>query len=437
MRYNVIIKRCEDVRRAGRIADSLARWSGAAPAAVRNALARKSICIRKEAREEEAFELLERLKAPGADVHLEEVREAPLMASPPQPNSQVCRPARYADTNVLDEDEEGGRVRTGEEYARKLRERPDIFSVERESRLRNLELVSIVLATTMGLWLSARTIDEVATDFLEEYSRLPSAQLLPELPESIVMKKPDNHRTTVADRKKPGKRGTDTGRKQSRGGGDPRDRVVRQGVLGLLSGQIKGKTIASADIFGPGGFTTAIDALFDGLGALKAGGNSGAGRKGLAGIGFGAGFGSGFGGGAGGGLGDLVSGLIGADRTSTLNLKRRASIEVRAPAPLAGGALTGARSMAGIRRVVFQNLAALRHVYNKRLREKPGLRGKVTVKFAIDEFGRVIHCRVVSSTIQDPHLLEAVLSTIKRWSFGKVDRPGDVTEVVYPFAFSQ
>ena len=43
----------------------------------------------------------------------------------------------------------------------------------------------------------------------------------------------------------------------------------------------------------------------------------------------------------------------------------------------------------------IQNIAALRYVYNKRLRDKPGLKGKVTIHFAIDEFGKVIFAKVV------------------------------------------
>jgi TonB family protein len=85
----------------------------------------------------------------------------------------------------------------------------------------------------------------------------------------------------------------------------------------------------------------------------------------------------------------------------------------------------------------MQNLAALRYAYNKRLREKPGLKGKITVKFAIDEFGKVIFCQVVESTMADAELESTVTSKIRRWVFEKIDKPGDVTEVVYPFVFSQ
>ena len=88
-------------------------------------------------------------------------------------------------------------------------------------------------------------------------------------------------------------------------------------------------------------------------------------------------------------------------------------------------------------RVVNQNLAALRYAYNKRLREKPGLRGKITCKFAIDEFGKVIYCEVIESTMEDSQLEADIVDKIKRWVFDKVDKPGDVTEIVYPFVFSQ
>ena len=128
---------------------------------------------------------------------------------------------------------------------------------------------------------------------------------------------------------------------------------------------------------------------------------------------------------------------MGGDGSSALDLKKRGSLKVSAPDFVKGGALTGGRSKASIMRVVMQNLAALRYAYNKRLREKPGLNGKITVKFAIDEFGKVIFCEVVNSSMADPVFEQVVVEKIRRWVFEKIDKPGDVTEVVYPFVFSQ
>jgi|GEM_PF-4947490 len=215
---------------------------------------------------------------------------------------------------------------------------------------------------------------------------------------------------------------------------DPRASVTQMGALGIVSGQIKGESVASKDIFGKGGFASDIDAILSGVGGLKSGGDSGVGRKGVAGIGYGSGYGSGFGG-SGGGI-DMLSGLMGGGGGG-LDLKERGGLRVSSPDFLKGGALTGGRSRASIQRVVMQNMAALRHAYSRRLKDKPDLSGTVTVKFSIDEFGRVISAQMTGSTINDSELENTVVSRVKSWVFDKIDKPGDVTEVTYPFTFSQ
>jgi len=100
-------------------------------------------------------------------------------------------------------------------------------------------------------------------------------------------------------------------------------------------------------------------------------------------------------------------------------------------------AVIGARSKASIQRVVMQNMAPLRYAYSKRLREKPDLSGKITVKFSIDEFGRVLTAQMVESTMSDPDLESTVVARLRSWNFEKIDKPGDITEVTYPFVFAQ
>ena len=112
-------------------------------------------------------------------------------------------------------------------------------------------------------------------------------------------------------------------------------------------------------------------------------------------------------------------------------------LNISSPNTVKGGALTGGRSRASIQRVVMQNMASLRYAYHRRLRDKPDLAGKITVKFAIDEFGKVIFAQVVESTMDDSELERTVVDKVKSWDFDKIDKPGDVTEVVYPFVFSQ
>jgi hypothetical protein len=210
------------------------------------------------------------------------------------------------------------------------------------------------------------------------------------------------------------------------GGGDPRCRMTRSAVLGIISGQTKNKSVTSAGVYGNGGFTTGMDAIISGTGGLKKGGGCSVGRKGVAGIGYGAGYGSGFGG---GGSGDTKR-LLGNSTSET-------KLIVNAPEFLKGSSLTGGRSKASVMRLVMMHLASLRYAYNKRLRDKPGLQGKIEIKFRINEFGTVIFCEVVSTTMNDTVLENEIVTKINRWIFDKIDKPGDITEVVYPFVFSE
>ncbi len=149
-------------------------------------------------------------------------------------------------------------------------------------------------------------------------------------------------------------------------------------------------------------------------------------------LGFGSGVGSGFGGSS-GGVSDLLGALMGGGGSSLAPRE----VAVRQPTGAGGAGLTGGRSRANIMRVVRQNSASLQYAYTRRLANMPELKGKITIKWAIDEFGKVLFCTVVSSTINDPELEQEIVEKIKRWAFGRINKPGDVTEVVYPFVFQQ
>ncbi len=95
------------------------------------------------------------------------------------------------------------------------------------------------------------------------------------------------------------------------------------------------------------------------------------------------------------------------------------------------------RSKAAIMQVVMQNLASLRYAYNRRLREKPGIQGKIYVKYRIDENGDVISSKVVKSSMHDRKLENTIAKKIKTWKHCPINKSGDITEVVYPFVFSQ
>ena len=168
------------------------------------------------------------------------------------------------------------------------------------------------------------------------------------------------------------------------GGGDPRARTTQMGILGIVSGQIKGERMASADLYGMGGFATDIDAILYGV------------KSNLA--------------------------------------KRKAA----PPYFLKGASLYSSyRSRASIQLVVMRNMAALRDAYNRRAREIPDLAGTVTVKFRINAFGEVTFAYAMESTINDTAFKNTVVTQVESWTFESIDKPGDLTDVLYPFVFKK
>jgi TonB family protein len=418
---------------------------------VYNAITQKAICIRKDADEDEAQRLSAQFGAIGAEVVLEPVGQAPAAAAAAfaaAPAGVAAAPAAAAASNTStavrrdddddeDEDDEPGRILTDEEYAEIARSRPDLFHVEKASKMRNIQVICIIMATLGCAFLSTRTVIEVATDFFERLPEERMATLRQDVERPEEKKKEEEKKEEVqSDRKQLRPQKSQGLSASSAGGGDPRQRVTQMGVLGIVSGQIKGRSVQDADVFGKGGFASDIDAILTGMSGLVGGGDGGIGRQGPTGIGFGPGFGPGFGGG--GGIAGLLDGFGGGSGGGNLDLKRRGTpLQISSPGLETGRSITGGRSRASVQRVVMQNMAALRHAYNRRLREKPGLAGRITVKFSIDEFGKVLFAQVVESTMNDPELENTVVTRIRSWVFETIDKPGDVTEVTYPFVFSQ
>lgn len=420
MKYNVIIRKCDDVQKAHQIEQELASWSGMTVEKVYRIIADGPLCVLKDASEKDALAAVKRFEALGAAV---------LMSSE-QIKSSIS-------VNAPDDlDEPPGRLLTEKEFVGKLIQRSDILSLDKDNRLRKFELVSLIMGVGCGIFLSTRELDVMMPDFIEN---IPQTQITLNR-EPVVDVRRENAIQRPVDLKSKSelknlKKTSCNGSSSQKGGGDIRARATTKGILGIISGQIKGKTVASADLFAKGGYCTDIDAILAGVGGLKSSGDAGVGRKGITGIGFGKGYGSGFGEG-GGGIEDVFNNLISSGSGSDLTLKSR-QVKIAVDIPFVKGhGIAGGRSKTEIMQVVMQNIRALRHAYNKRLHQKPGLSGKVTVKFGIDDFGRVLFVQVLESTMSDIEIESAIAERIKRWVFAKIDKPGDITEVVYPFVFS-
>ena len=83
------------------------------------------------------------------------------------------------------------------------------------------------------------------------------------------------------------------------------------------------------------------------------------------------------------------------------------------------------------------NKSVLGNAYSRRWADKPDLQGTVTVRFGIDEHGKVVFCKVVKTTMNDDVFEKKVCDIVKKWLFGEINNPGDIMEVVYPFKFYQ
>jgi TonB family protein len=139
-------------------------------------------------------------------------------------------------------------------------------------------------------------------------------------------------------------------------------------------------------------------------GAIGGGGGGGAGGGGARGRGDGTGSGVGGAGGQGGG-GSLQK----------------------------GGSGKASRAIEDVRLVFERNKGSIYAIYNRALRDEPGLQGKVVLKLTIAPSGGVIDLRIVSSELKMPDVESKLLARIRTFDFGAKD----VNEMVvnYPLDF--
>lgn len=140
-----------------------------------------------------------------------------------------------------------------------------------------------------------------------------------------------------------------------------------------------------------------------------AGGGGGGGAGGGGARGKGDGTGSGYGGGGGG---------TGANGGGTLQR---------------GGSGKASRSIEEIKLVFERNKGSIYAIYNRALREEPGLQGKVVLKLTIAPSGGVTDVRIESSELKTPELESKLLARIRQFDFGSKDV--DQMVVTWPVDF--
>lgn len=155
---------------------------------------------------------------------------------------------------------------------------------------------------------------------------------------------------------------------------------------------------------GGGGLAGRATTLVEGVAGGGGGGGAGGGGTSLA---RGPGGGSGVGGGPGG-----------TGRGGTLQK---------------GGSGKASRSIEEIRLVFERNKGAIYAIYNRALRDEPGLQGKVVLELKIAPDGHIVDLRIVSSELRASELESKLLARIRQFDFGAKDV--DQMVVTYPVDF--
>ncbi len=200
-----------------------------------------------------------------------------------------------------------------------------------------------------------------------------------------------------------------------------RESVAKKGLLGLLGGRGATSTAkARGSILEGRGAAEDLDrvlAKVEGLRAAPAGGGDGPGL-GVTGV-------------PGGPGEEAIQSAAASTRSVQLEERPEETVETVEDEPL--DELTLKEAVAAIHRTVGTYLGGIRYLYNRELRKKPELEGKLTVSITIEPDGAVSECHVVESTLGHPPLEKAVLDRVTRWKFPPV-APKPVT-VTYPFVF--
>jgi hypothetical protein len=193
--------------------------------------------------------------------------------------------------------------------------------------------------------------------------------------------------------------------------------VAKLGTEARLSDEnprVKGQAVAQRSL------VSMVGGSSGGIGGAGVSRNVGSGKggRGGGGIGSGAGGGGGYGDGSGAGFARVKSNIAGMEESSR---------------PTSDGLGLG-RTDEEIQIVFDRYKAALYRIYNQELRKDPTLRGKVLMRISIEPDGAVSLCKVESTELASPELVDKILERIRRFNFGPKEGVKTVT-ILYPIDF--
>jgi len=200
----------------------------------------------------------------------------------------------------------------------------------------------------------------------------------------------------------------------------PVARIGTEARLSTDSPQAKGQAVAQRSLVA----MQAVGGSSGGIGGAGVSRNVGNGKG--RGSGYGAGSGGGYGAGSGSGYGAGSGAGFVRVESSIKGLEESAR-------PTSDGLGLG-RTDEEIQIVFDRYKAALYRIYNQELRKDPTLRGKILMRLSIEPDGAVSLCKVESTELPSPELVDKIVERIRRFNFGPKEGVKKMT-ILYPIDF--
>jgi hypothetical protein len=125
------------------------------------------------------------------------------------------------------------------------------------------------------------------------------------------------------------------------------------------------------------------------------------------------------------------------DANALAEMKKLFEKPAQAPKPAAAPSKAHLfRKPPALKATIEKYLPEIQENYKKELKRNFSLKGKIVVQMVIDEKGDVVEAQIADSEIDDKAFMENLVSSIKKWNFGKIPSGSGLLVLNYPFEFS-
>ncbi|OGS37137.1 MAG: hypothetical protein A2293_15775 [Elusimicrobia bacterium RIFOXYB2_FULL_49_7] len=117
------------------------------------------------------------------------------------------------------------------------------------------------------------------------------------------------------------------------------------------------------------------------------------------------------------------------------SLDKLGSIEITKPKTVGTASTSAKRDDRVIGDYVKTNMRSIKAAYDRLLKNKPDLAGKITIRFTIESSGRVVDVEVVESSMEDSELIDKIIRVVRNWRFPEISESEGSVTVNFPFIF--